>query len=267
MKNSQHIKTEVTRLTQYEKDLIQNIRDFQQSTTSTQEVVYETVKEPLMYEEGKARVLVIGDLHTPFDLPEYLDHCKKVYEDFSCDTVVFIGDIIDSHFASYHDTDPNGFGGGDELDLAVSHVQKYYEAFPNATVILGNHDRMAYRKAFSGGVPKQWIKEYKEVLNTPNWNYIVEHIIDDVIYIHGEQGQARTKMKSEHQSIVQGHHHSVAYIEWLFSRSDRTFGMQVGTGIDFDQYAFGYARAGKKPAISCGVVLNGKFPFLLPMVL
>lgn len=265
--SKKHTKTEVTRLTSYEKSLIENIRDFQQTTTSNQEVIYNTINQPIMYEEDKSRVLVIGDLHAPFDLPAYLDHCKQVYEDFNCDTVVFIGDIIDNHFSSYHDTDPDGLGAKDELDIAIDHVQKYYEAFPEATVIIGNHDRMAFRKAFSGGIPKAWVKEYQEVLNTPNWKFTVEHVIDDVLYIHGEQGQARTKMKSEHQSIVQGHHHSVAYIEWLFSRTDRTFGMQVGTGIDFDAYAFGYAKAGKKPAISCGVILNGTQPFLLPMIL
>ena len=262
-----HTKKNVVRVTDTEKELIEQIRDFQQTTTSEKEIVYEPVRTPIWYEEGKSRVLVVGDLHAPFDLPQYLDHCKRVYDEFSCDTVVFIGDVIDAHFSSYHDTDPNGLGGGDELDLAIDHIQRWYEAFPHAVVILGNHDRMAARKAFSGGLPKAWVKDYKDVLNTPNWEYVVEHVIDNVIFIHGEQGQARTKMKSEHQSIVQGHHHSVAYIEWLFSRSDRTFGMQVGTGIDFDAYAFGYARSGKKPAISCAVVLNGTMPFLLPMEL
>ena len=34
--------------------------------------------------------------------------------------------------------------------------------------------------------------------------------------------------------------------------------MQVGCGIDHEAYAMAYAKAGKKPAIGCGVVLGGR---------
>jgi hypothetical protein len=34
--------------------------------------------------------------------------------------------------------------------------------------------------------------------------------------------------------------------------------MQVGCGIDFSSYAMAYAKAGKKPAVGCGVVIGGK---------
>lgn len=221
--------------------------------------------EPIMFEEGKSRVLVIGDIHAPFDLTEYLFHCKEVYDMYHCDTVVFIGDIVDNHYSSFHGTDPNGMGGGDELDYAIARVARYHKVFPEATVITGNHDRLVARKAFAGGIPKQWIKDYNEVLQVPGWKFVHELELDGVLYFHGEGGTARTKMKSELQSVVQGHLHTQAYIEWAFSKSDRIFGMQCGTGIDFDQYAFAYAKSGRKPSISCGVVLNGTQALLVPM--
>lgn len=59
-----------------------------------------------------SRVLVIGDLHCPFDLDGYLEHCQDIYSRHNCNRVVFIGDIIDNHYSSYHETDPDGFGGG-----------------------------------------------------------------------------------------------------------------------------------------------------------
>lgn len=264
----QEIKTEVTRLTPSERDFIEKYRHFTQSSTEPDtKVVYETKTEPLFYEEGKSRVLIVGDIHCPFDLDEYLDHCKQVYKDFHCDTVVFIGDVIDNHYSSFHNTDPDGLGGGDELEVAKSRLQRYYEAFPDATVILGNHDRMIRRKAFAGDIPKAWIKEYGDALDTPEWVYTESVTIDGVEYVHGEGGTARTRIKSEHISIVQGHLHTQAYIEWIFNSKQRIFGMQVGTGIDFDKYAFAYAKAGKKPAVSVGVVLNGTQPFLIPMEL
>ena len=49
-------------------------------------------------------ILVIGDLHEPFCLDEYLYFCIEKYREFNCNEVVFIGDIIDNHYSSYHET-------------------------------------------------------------------------------------------------------------------------------------------------------------------
>ena len=208
-----------------------------------------------------ATVLIIGDLHHPFCLPGYLDFCEKQYDRFDCDTVVFIGDIIDNHYPSYHETDPDGMAGGDELDLAIKRVRPYVKAFPDAWVTIGNHDRMVMRKAFSGGIPKKWIREYNDILEAPGWEFVDEVVIDGVQYIHGEGGTARVKAKNDKFSTVQGHLHTQSYIESSVGRDSCIFGMQVGCGIDRRAYAMAYAKTGPKPAIGCGVVMDaGKLP-------
>jgi metallophosphoesterase superfamily enzyme len=204
------------------------------------------------------RVLVIGDLHAPFDLDSYFDHCKEVYAKYNCNKVVFIGDVIDNHYSSYHETNPDGMGGGQELELAIERLARWYNEFPDADVTIGNHDRIIMRKAQSSQVPRQWVKDYKDVLNTPKWNFTERVVIDDVQYIHGEAGTARTKSKADMMSTVQGHLHTQCYTEWSVGRNFKVFGMQVGCGINFDTYAMAYAKAGKKPAIGCGVVINGE---------
>ena len=204
------------------------------------------------------RVLVIGDLHCPFDLDKYLEFCKNLKKKYNTNETVFIGDVIDNHYSSYHETDPDGFSGGQELELAVKKVAKWHKAFPKATVIIGNHDRMIMRKAFSSSIPKIWIKDYNDVLGTKGWDWQDRIVIDGVQYIHGEGGTARTRCKADLMSTVQGHLHTQAYTEWVVGANYKVFGMQVGTGIDFDQYAFGYAKRGKKPAVGAGVVLNGQ---------
>jgi len=258
MKNN---KTEVVRLTPEEKSFIKDYRKH------SPEPINQLTVEPLFYEEGKSRVLVVGDLHCPFDLDLYFHHCVDIYNKFQCNKVVFIGDIIDSHFSSFHEIDPDGFGAGEELERAISKLERWYLQFPEATVILGNHDRIVSRKAFSGGIPKAWIKTYGEVLQTPNWEFTEYKVIDGVLYEHGEGGTARGRIKTEHQSIVQGHLHTQAYIDWIFNQKQKVFGVQVGTGIDFSSYSFAYAKRGKKPAVSCATILNGTHPFLFPMTL
>lgn len=209
-------------------------------------------------------VLIIGDLHTPFELDGYLEFCRAQQEQFNCGTIVFIGDLIDSHFSSYHEVDPDGMSAGLELQQAINKLQAWYHTFPNATVTIGNHDRIIARKLYTSGISARWMRPIQEVLRTPTWNFVEELQFNDVLYIHGEGGTAKTKSQQEHISVVQGHNHTDCYIDFTKTRQGTKFSMQVGTGIDFKQYAFGYAQRGKTPMISCGVVLNGKQPILIP---
>ena len=206
------------------------------------------------------RVLVIGDLHEPFCLDGYFEFCVDTYNKYNCNKVVFIGDIIDNHYSSYHETDADGMGGGQELDLAINKLKKWYKQFPEATVTIGNHDRIIMRKAQTSAVPRKWIKDYKEVLETPNWNFVDRIVIDGVQYVHGEGGTAHTKCRADMMPTVQGHLHTQCYTQWFVGANFKVFGMQVGCGIDHDAYAMAYAKRGKKPAIACGVVIGGHTP-------
>jgi metallophosphoesterase superfamily enzyme len=227
---------------------------------------YDIIKEHR--NKSSENILVIGDLHEPFCLDGYLEFCKDTYEKYNCNKVIFIGDIIDNHFSSYHETDANGLGGAEELDLAISKIQKWYEVFPVADVIIGNHDRIIMRKAQTSAIPTAWIKEYKDVLGTPDWNFTESVVYNDVLYIHGEGGTARSRMKKDLNSVVQGHLHTQAYCEHLVGANYRIFGMQIGCGIDNKSYAMAYAKNYGKPAIGVGVVLNnGKQPINVLMEL
>ena len=213
------------------------------------------------------RVLVIGDLHEPFCLDEYLDHCISTYNNYNCNRVVFIGDVIDNHYSSYHESDPDGYGAGEELERAIDRLKRWYKAFPKADVTIGNHDRLIRRKAFTGGIPKAWIKEYSEVLNTPNWNFTDRVVIDDVQYIHGESGKAIKKAKDDMMSTAQGHRHTELGCEYAVGVSFKVFGLSVGCGINHETYAMAYGKNFKKPAIGCGVVFDGKIGLAVPMEL
>ena len=208
-----------------------------------------------------SKVLVIGDIHEPFCLDGYIQHCKNVYKDFNCNKVVFIGDIIDSHYSSFHSTDPDGMSAKDELNLSIKKLRKWHKAFPKATVIIGNHDRIVARKALANGISAKWIKEYKDVLEVPTWNFKTDEIIDNVLYVHGEGATAFTKAKTLFQSVVAGHTHTKCYIEYM----NNIFGMQVGCGVDKDSYAMAYAKNYAPPQIACGVVIDGKLPILIKM--
>lgn len=217
-------------------------------------------------------VLVVGDLHAPFVREGYLEHCEKVYDIYNCNQVLFIGDIIDNHYSSFHDPDPDGFGAGEELDRAIESIKPWHKLFPKAKVCIGNHDAIVSRKAFAGGVSKRWVRDYHEVLGTPGWEFAQQHIIDNVLYVHGtgSSGKGATKRIREWQvSVVQGHIHTEAYVDWYCNKDKKLFAMQVGCGVDDRSYAMAYAKNfTKKYIVSCGVVTQkGTLPIVVPMTL
>ena len=146
-------------------------------------------------------VLVIGDLHAPFTLEGYLEFCQGIYKKYQCTDTVLIGDLTDQHYSSYHEGDPDGHSAGKELDLAKSQIAAWYKAFPVAKVCIGNHDLIPNRKAMTSGVSKSWIRTIGEVLETPNWEYAEDFIIDDVLYTHGTGRKARQRAKNDLISV------------------------------------------------------------------
>ena len=228
---------------------------------------HEIVALKKMREAETRNVLVIGDLHEPFCLDGYLDFCIEQYYAYNCTEVVFIGDVIDNHYSSYHEASADGMGGLDELELAIKKIGRWRDAFPMATVIIGNHDRIIMRKAQTSSIPSHWIKNYNDVLGTPNWKWVTDVVIDDVRYVHGHKSsKARTAAKRDMQSTVTGHYHTDMYCEWMFGAHKSVFALAVGCGIDSKSYAMGYMQGGKKEAVGCGVVLdNGKTPICVKM--
>lgn len=208
-------------------------------------------------------VLVIGDIHAPFTLGGYLEFCIEMYHKWNCNEVIFIGDILDNHISSFHDGDPDGMGAGMELDKAKEIINKFYIAFPNAKVCIGNHDAIPNRKAFANGLSKRWIKSINEVIDTPKWEYGESFIVDGIEYCHGTGRVANARMKEDNISIVQGHYHSKSYIEfWQGKNGIRNFAMQIGCGIELGSYAFAYGKNFARPHINVGIIINGKLPII-----
>ena len=213
-------------------------------------------------------ILVVADLHAPFIKEGYLQHCIEIYKTYACNKVIFIGDLIDNHYSSYHETDPDGLSAGDELNLAIKQLEDWYKAFPEADVCIGNHDRLIMRKAYTAGLSKVWLRDFKDVLKTPTWNFQKNFIYDNVLYTHGEGGSnLTTLLLNTRMNLVIGHFHAKAEIIYNASKRDLLWAMAVGCGIDIDKYAFAYADNGmKRPILACGVVFNnGKLPTLFPL--
>jgi hypothetical protein len=162
---------------------------------------------------------------------------------------------------------------GDEFNLALLKMKEWYYTFPVVKVCIGNHDALPFRKAFTAGLPKTWLKTYQELLQSPTtWEWDFTHEINGVIYQHGTglsgEMAAINAARENRQSTVIGHLHTVCNVRYLASYKDLIFGVSVGCGIDHEKYAFAYGKQNtRKPVVACAVILDGKLPINIPMSL
>ena len=211
-----------------------------------------------------SRVLAIGDTHCPCMREGYVDFLLETYHAWDCDKVVHIGDLVDNCALSFHLKKPSLKDPEREYEQAMEQVAMLTSAFPEADLLVGNHDALPYRWAQEMGVPDSFLREPKDLWQLPEgWNVIKRFgqvIIDDVIYQHGDRGRASAILnaKDEFRSCVQGHHHSKAGVTYYANKFTRIFGLQTGTGADHrhqqQEYGIKYSS---KPILGCGIVLDG----------
>lgn len=208
-------------------------------------------------------ILIIADTHLPYEKEGYLEFCKEQYEKYNCDTVVHIGDLIDSHATSFHPSIPDAYSAGDELKYTKKKLKKWYKAFPEMKVVRGNHDERPYRLAAGVGISSHWMKSFTEVLGVPNWEYKESYTINGTVYIHGTGTSGVTsayrRALNLGKNVVMGHLHSEANIIYHRLPDKTIWGMIVGCGVDEDSYGMNYAKnLPKKSVISCGIVLDNQ---------
>lgn len=214
-------------------------------------------------------VLVISDLHAPFVLDWYLEHCREVQEKFDCGTIIFIWDIVDFHSISYHEKIPEELNPAWEYALAKTILRDWYITFPEAIVLMGNHDLLVYRQARTAWLLREFIKDPNTIFWAPStYNFVDELIINSVLYTHGSTSNAFKKCILENMNMVSWHAHTQCWIMYHQNRHGHRWWMQVWVGIDYKQQAFDYAKSNSKyPVSACGVVLHsGKLPVILPFL-
>ena len=212
---------------------------------------------------------MIGDTHIPYEKEGYLEFCKQQYDKYNCDTVIHIGDLIDSHATSRHPSIPDAYSPGDELYYTKKKLKAWYKTFPHMKVCIGNHDIRIYKIASEIGIASKWLRGFANVLNVPNWTFEDSFEINNIIYTHGTGSSGRTaaitRALNLGQSVVMGHLHSDAGILYHTIKDRTIFGMIVGAGVDQNSYGMNYSKNDpKKSTLACAVILDTQ-PILIPM--
>jgi hypothetical protein len=214
---------------------------------------------------GNRRILVISDTHCPFEHKDALAFLTAIKKEYNPDRVIHIGDEIDNHAMSYHDTDPDSFSAGAELIRAREVVWQMEELFPRVDVIESNHGSLWYRKAKTHGIPREAIKTYEEILFPRRktgwkWHFELELSLPNgqpCYFHHGRHANALIASQHRGMPIVQGHYHEKFNIQYWGTTERLNWGMNVGCLVDDKTLAFEYNNSNlKRPIIGCAMIIE-----------
>lgn len=221
------------------------------------------------------RILFISDMHIPYNHPKLLPFLEGLKVRYDPTRVICLGDEVDKHAMSFHDSDPDLPSAGDELLRALPIIKDVESLFPVVDVIDSNHGSMVYRKAKAHGIPRRYIRSYNDVLGVGDgWQWHMDLTLDmspwdkpDVYVHHGKSNKAIRTSQAMSMSHVCGHFHESFGIEFWANPKGLYFGMNAGCLIDDDQLAFAYNNANlKRPIIGTGLIIEG-IPVLEAMAL
>jgi len=229
------------------------------------------VKEPPTHDNS--RILFISDMHIPYQhegvLP-FLEGLKKRYEPTR---VICLGDELDKHAMSFHDSDPDLDSAGPELEKALPVIAQVESLFPVMDLIDSNHGSMVYRKAKHHGIPRRYLRPYNEVLGVgEGWKWHIDMTLTlpdgQKVYVHhGKSTDAIKVSQAMGMSHVCGHYHESFGVKYWANPLGLYWAMNVGCLIDDKSLAFAYNNANlKRPIIGTGLIIDG-IPILEAMPL
>ena len=218
------------------------------------------------------KILVISDMHLPYQHKDAIKFLAEIKKEFKPDTIISIGDLLDGHALSFHDSNPDLFSAGHELKKAKEYVRQLEDLFPKLVEVDSNHSSLIYRRALKHGLPREYLKDYGDFLETKKWQWVDDLTLtmsngQRCFFTHGRSADILKVSQTMGMSAVQGHYHTKFLISWWANPDNLFFSMNVGCMINQKSLAFAYAKNFKtRFIIGCGIIING-IPRLLPMVL
>jgi len=203
-----------------------------------------------------------------------LDFLYKIKKTLQPTRIICLGDELDYHAASFHDSDPDLDSAGKELMTALGYIDTLHELFPKMQLLHSNHGSMAYRKAKANGMPRHLIKSYNDVLGVPNddWSWHESIVLElpngtKCKFVHGISANILASSQSIGMSLIQGHHHSLFELRYWTAGQGLHFAITSGCLIDDTSMAFAYNKLQVKRPIIGVTFIENSIPMLIPMAL
>lgn len=220
-------------------------------------------------------ILCVPDLHIPYEHPDALDFITAVKKQYKPDLIINLGDMLDFHSISFHDSDPDLASAGDELLRAQDKIAEWEEVIPEQYIVGSNHGDLPVRKFLNAGLPRHFLRSYNDIYGvSKNWKFVDDLTIEtgsrylpDLYIAHGLRKNAMQVAQQRGQRFICGHYHEDFEVRYAGNPNSLIWSVMSGCLIDKKSMAFNYNKLNlNRPVLGCTVILYG-IPFLIPMIL
>jgi hypothetical protein len=227
---------------------------------------YDEFLEPVAVTEkyDNSRILFISDMHIPYHHDNTLTFLEMLKRRYDPTRIICLGDELDKHALSFHDSDPDLMSAGDELKAALPVIKELENLFPVMDLIDSNHGSMVFRKAKHHGIPRHYLKSYNDVLKVgKDWVWHPDLTItlpdDQKVYIHhGKSSEAIKTSQVMGMSHVCGHFHESFGVRYWANPNGLYFAINSGCLINDSSFAYSYNNVNlKRPIIGTSLIIDG----------
>lgn len=185
------------------------------------------------------KVVVIPDIHAPYEDYRALHGVYKFIKDYKPDKVVQLGDMVDFYALSKFDKDPSRILSlQGEIDVARYHLKELRKVHKGSiTMLEGNHEMrlMKYLRANPEMASLKSVNTVPALLGLKDFNvdYKKSEMINSVLFKHGNLVRsnsaytAKGEFDSEGTSGVSGHTHRLG-THYVTNRSGQHAWFEMG---------------------------------------
>ena len=172
---------------------------------------------------GTYKILVIPDVHVPYQCKKAVEAAIRLGEEFKPDEVVQLGDLLDCYSLShYPKTTHRSSNFADEIEESIKLLEtiKKRTGAKYATMLEGNHEARLRKYLLNDASSLKNLKALKMnnllELASIGWDFIPEHkfyAVNNVFFTHGEfiSSQSSKKHMDEYrETIIHGHTHRIS---------------------------------------------------------
>jgi hypothetical protein len=220
-------------------------------------------------------ILFVPDLHIPYEHPDALEFIKAVRKEYKPSLTINLGDMLDFHDISFHDSDPDLLAAGDELELSREKIAAWEKVIPEQYIVGSNHGDLPVRKFIANGLPRALLRSYNEIYDVgKKWKFVDDLTLEtgskhvpDLYVAHGIRKNALQVAQQRGQRFICGHYHENFELKYAGNPNSLIWAVMSGCLINKKSLAFGYNKLNlNRPVLGCTVVLYG-VPMLIPMIL
>lgn len=210
-------------------------------------------------------ILAYSCLHLPFQDKRAFDFLADINRDYKPDRVISLGDDADHYTLSRYPKDPSALSLKEEIKKLTKETKTLGLIFPKMDIMLSNHLERLYSKATVGGIPREFIKPYKEIIGAPSeWRWYkslsitVDKTREKIYFVHDPGPSALNLAKSIAMNVVAGHLHSSMGLQYFANPLKEMFAAQVGCLISDQGVPFEYNKRNVyRPLKGALIIIDG----------